>query len=247
MDGYIHSTDSFGAVDGPGVRFLIFTSGCPMRCRYCHNPDTWNMERGKKTEADELVRRALRCRPYWTGGGGVTVSGGEPLMQIDFLIDLFKKLKAQDVHTCIDTSGAPFSREEPFFSKFNELMRYTDLLLVDIKHINVDEHIKLTGRRNENILKMLCYLSDIKKSVWIRHVLVPGITDNDDYLRKTREFTDTLKNVERVEILPYHTLGIHKWDELGLDYTLRDVYPPSEERIINANEILGTNRNFNSK
>ena len=226
---------------------MIFTAGCPMRCRYCHNPDTWSMETGERTDTDELVRRALRCRPYWNGGGGVTVSGGEPMMQPEFLIDLFKKLKSHDVHTCIDTSGAPFSREEPFFSKFNELMKYTDLLLVDIKHIDAEEHIKLTGRGNENILEMLRYLSEIKKPVWIRHVLVPGITDNDVYLKKTREFMDTLKNVERAEVLPYHTLGIHKWDELGLDYTLRDVRPPTEERIRNANEILGTNINFNSK
>lgn len=241
MYGYIHSTESFGAADGPGVRFIIFVSGCPMRCRFCHNPDTWNMTDGEKVETDALIKRALRCRPYWRNGGGVTVSGGEPLMQIDFLIDLFKKLKAEDVNTCIDTSGAPFTREEPFFSKFEELMQYTDLLLVDIKHIDPAEHKSLTGQKNENILDMLRYLSDIKKPVWIRHVLVPGISDKDEYLIRTREFIDTLDNVEKVEVLPYHTLGIHKWDELGLDYTLRDVYPPSEERIQNARELLGKN------
>ncbi|MGN0163085.1 MAG: pyruvate formate-lyase-activating protein [Candidatus Ornithomonoglobus sp.] len=238
MEGYIHSTESFGSVDGPGVRFIIFVSGCPMRCRFCHNPDTWNMQEGKKTDTDQLVKKALRCRAYWGKDGGITVSGGEPLMQIDFLIELFKRFKAEGVNTCIDTSGAPFTREEPFFSKFEELMRYTDLLLVDIKHIDPEKHVELTGRPNDNILDMLRYLSDIKKPIWIRHVLVPKWSDNDEYLTRTREFIDTLDNVERVEVLPYHTLGVHKWEALGLNYSLDNINPPSKERIDNANRIL---------
>ena len=240
MEGFVHSTESFGSVDGPGVRFIIFLSGCPMRCKFCHNPDTWVMTDGERTESEALVKKALRCKPYWRRGGGVTVSGGEPLMQIDFLIDLFKRLKEEDVHTVIDTSGAPFTREEPFFSKFEELMRYTDLLLVDIKHIDPKEHIELTGRENGNILDMLRYLSDIKKPAWIRHVLVPGISDRDDYLKRTREFIDTLENVERVEVLPYHTLGIGKWEQLGYDYPLKGIEPPSAERVENARGILGS-------
>lgn len=242
MYGYIHSTESFGSVDGPGVRFIIFVTGCPLRCQFCHNPDTWKMTDGEKTEVDALVKKALRCKPYWKNGGGVTVSGGEPLMQIDFLIELFKELKKEGVHTTIDTSGAPFTREEPFFSRFKELMEYTDLLLVDIKHIDNEKHIELTERPNGNILDMMRYLSDIKKPIWIRHVLVPGISDNDEYLIKTREFIDTLDNVERVEVLPYHTLGVSKWEQLGYEYKLKDVERPTEERIVNANKLLKTGK-----
>lgn len=242
MYGYIHSTESFGSVDGPGVRFIIFVSGCPMRCHFCHNPDTWNMKDGEKIEAEALVKRALRCKPYWKNGGGVTVSGGEPLMQLDFVTELFGQLKQEGVHTVIDTSGAVFTREEPFFSKFEELMRLTDLLLVDIKHIDAEKHEELTGRTNDNILDMLRYLSDINKPVWIRHVLIPGVSDNDEYLTKTREFIDTLTNVERVEVLPYHTLGVPKWEKLGYEYKLGDTKPPAEDRIINANRILRTGK-----
>ena len=163
MQGYIHSTESFGSVDGPGVRFVIFVSGCPMRCQFCHNPDTWNMTDGELRSTDELIRSALRYRSYWKDGGGITVSGGEPLMQIDFLTELFRKAKEQGIHTTIDTSGALFTREEPFFGKFNELMKYTDLLLVDIKHIDDEQHRILTGRSNKNILDMAEYLSEIGK------------------------------------------------------------------------------------
>lgn len=242
MEGYIHSLESFGSVDGPGIRYVIFTSGCPMRCAYCHNPDTWDMTKGSKTEASELVKKALRYRPYWKREGGVTVSGGEPLMQIDFLIDLFKQFKKENVHTCIDTSGAPFTREEPFFKKFCELMEYTDLLLVDIKHIDAARHIVLTQHGNKNTLDMLSFLSEIKKPVWIRHVLVPKWTDDDKYLTELRAFIDTLENVERVEVLPYHSLGAAKWEKLGIPYNLGNIEPPSKERIENANRILKTGR-----
>ena len=242
MKGYIHSLESFGSVDGPGIRYVIFFSGCPMRCAYCHNPDTWNMTAGALTDADELVEKALRYRPYWKREGGVTVSGGEPLMQIDFLIELFEKLKMENVHTCVDTSGSPFTREEPFFSKFRRLTELTDLFLVDIKHIDSDRHRELTGRGNENILDMLSFLSEIKKPVWIRHVLVPDKTDDDYYLKKLREFVDTLDNVERVEVLPYHTLGAAKWKSLGIPYPLTGIDPPTKERVANAEKILGAYR-----
>jgi pyruvate formate lyase activating enzyme len=242
MEGYIHSTESFGSVDGPGVRFIIFVSGCPMRCQFCHNPDTWDMTAGEKIEADELVKKAMRYKSYWKEDGGITVSGGEPLMQMDFLIDLFKKFKERGVNTTIDTSGAPFTREEPFFSRFEELMKYTDLLMVDIKHIDPEKHVELTGRKNDNIIDMLRYLSDIKKPVWIRHVLVPERSDYDEYLIKTREFINTLDNVEKIEVLPYHTLGIHKWEQLGIKYPLDGIDSPTEERIINANKLLKTGK-----
>lgn len=240
VKGFIHSTESFGSVDGPGVRFVIFVSGCPMRCQFCHNPDTWNMQAGEEKTADEMLKAALRYKAYWKKGGGITVSGGEPLLQIDFLLDLFKKAKAQGIHTTIDTSGAPFTMEEPFFGKFKELMEYTDLLLLDIKHIDDEQHKILTGRTNENILALAKYLSEIGKPVWIRHVLVPERSDNDEYLTRLDEFISTLKNVEKVEVLPYHTLGEYKWKELGYEYPLAGIEPPTKDRIENANRILHT-------
>lgn len=239
MEGYIHSTESFGSVDGPGVRFVIFTAGCPMRCQFCHNPDTWNMKTGTLTSTDDLIKKALRYRSYWGDEGGITVSGGEPLLQIDFLTELFKKAKENGIHTTLDTSGNPFTREEPFFSKFNELMQYTDLILLDIKHIDKKEHIRLTGHTNKNILDLATYLSDMKKPVWIRHVLVPKRSDKDEYLDRLHEFILTLHNVERVEVLPYHTLGAYKWKELGMEYPLEGIDPPTAERVENARKRLG--------
>ena len=236
--GYIHSTESFGSVDGPGVRFVIFTAGCAMRCQFCHNPDTWHMKTGTPQEADGLIKEALRYRSYWGSEGGITVSGGEPLLQIDFLIELFRLAKKNGIHTTLDTSGNPFTREEPFFGKFQELMQYTDLILLDIKHIDEKEHIRLTGHTNKNILDLACYLSEINKPVWIRHVLVPEISDKDDYLIRLRAFLDTLKNIARVEVLPYHTLGEYKWKELGYEYPLTGIEPPTKERIENAEKIL---------
>lgn len=236
--GYIHSTETFGSVDGPGVRFIIFMQGCAMRCRYCHNADTWKLNTGVRLNADMLLDKAERYRSYWGEDGGITVSGGEPLLQLDFLTELLKKAKERGINTCIDTAGQPFTREEPFFSKFNELLKYTDLLLVDIKHIDENEHRRLTGRGNQNILDMLRFLSEKKKPVWIRHVLVPGITDNDDYLQRTREFIDLLQNVEKIEILPYHSLGAYKWKALGLDYSLENTQPPTADRVKNAEMIL---------
>lgn len=238
--GFVHSIESFGSVDGPGIRFLIFLQGCPMRCQFCHNPDTWNMQVGEQRSADELIAQAIRYKSYWKDGGGITVSGGEPLMQMDFLIELFRKAKEKGINTTIDTSGALFTRKEPFFGKFNELMKYTDLLLVDIKHIDDEQHKLLTGRSNQNILDMARYLSDIAKPVWIRHVLVPERNDNDEYLEQLYDFISTLKNVQKVEVLPYHTFGEYKWKELGYEYPLEGIEPPSKERIENANRILHT-------
>lgn len=240
VQGYVHSLESFGSVDGPGVRHVIFLAGCAMRCQFCHNPDTWNMQTGTPYTADALLEKAMRYRSYWGENGGITVSGGEPLLQIDFLIELFRKAKEQGIHTTLDTSGNPFTREEPFFGKFQELMQYTDLFLLDIKQIDDEQHKILTGCTNQNILDLAGYLSDEKKPVWIRHVLVPQRSDNDEYLDRLRAFLDTLQNVERVEVLPYHTLGVYKWKELGLSYPLEGIDPPTKERIENAKEKLRT-------
>ena len=238
MKGYIHQLESFGSVDGPGVRFIIFFAGCPLRCKYCHNPDTWNMMKGKQYTADELLDEAITCREYWGTKGGITVSGGEPLAQIDFLLELFTKAKERGINTCIDTAGGPFTREGEWFEKFKQLMNVTDVLLMDIKHINEEEHIKLTGHTGKNIIEMFRYLDEINKPVWIRHVLVPGITDNDEYLIQTRDFIRTLGNVQRVEVLPYHGLGAMKYKDLGIDYVLKDTNSPTAERVQNAREIL---------
>ena len=238
MIGHIHSTESFGAADGPGVRFIVFMQGCHMRCRYCHNPDTWKMDGGDEVTADEILKRALRFKPYWGKDGGITISGGEPLLQIGFVIELFKKAKELGINTCIDTAGNPFTKEEPFFSKFEELMKYTDLLLLDLKEINPARHKDLTGFDNSNIIEMAKYLSEINKPVWIRHVLVPEHSDFDEDLDALGDFIDTLSNVDRVEILPYHTLGKFKWENLGIPYTLESISPPSAERIENAKQRI---------
>ncbi|MBU5472175.1 pyruvate formate-lyase-activating protein [Roseburia sp. MSJ-14] len=236
--GYVHSLESFGSVDGPGVRYVIFLTGCAMRCQFCHNPDTWDMTTGTPYTAGELLDKACRYRSYWKSKGGITVSGGEPLLQIDFLLELFKEAKERNIHTTLDTSGNPFTTEEPFYSKWLELMKYTDLILLDIKHIDEEQHKILTGQTNQNILEMARQLSDMGKPVWIRHVLVPERNDKDEYLHRLADFIHTLKNVERVEVLPYHTLGVFKWEQLGIDYPLKGIDPPTAERVRNAEEIL---------
>lgn len=239
LKGYVHSLESFGSVDGPGVRYVIFLSGCAMRCQLCHNPDTWNMKDGKEYTADQLLKIALRYKSYWGEKGGITVSGGEPLLQMEFLTELFKKAKEAGIHTTLDTSGNPYTAKEPWHAQWLELMKYTDLVLLDIKQIDEQEHRKLTGQTGENILAMARELSDMEKPVWIRHVLVPGGSDKDEYLYRLADFIHTLKNVQRVEILPYHTLGTFKWEKLGIPYPLEGVKPPTQERIDNARKILG--------
>lgn len=238
IKGNIHSTESFGSVDGPGIRFLIFLKGCHLRCRYCHNADTWEEGSTDQRTADELLEQALRYRSYWGEEGGITVSGGEPLLQMDFLLDLFTKAKEKGISTCIDTAGEPFTREEPWFSKFEQLMKVTDILLVDIKHIDREKHIRLTGKPNENIQDMFRYLSDIGKPVWVRYVLVPGLTDNEEDLRKTGAFIAELNNVKRIDVLPYHSMGAYKWEKLGYRYTLSDVKSPTNEEVEKAFSLL---------
>lgn len=236
--GFVHSVESFGSVDGPGIRFLIFLQGCPMRCQFCHNPDSWKTGIGEERTADELLDQAERFRAYWGDNGGITVSGGEALLQIDFLLELFEKAKQRGIGTCLDTSAQLFIRKAPFFEKFERLMELTDTVLLDIKHIDDEEHRKLTRHSNANILDCARYLSEIDKPVWIRHVLIPGITDKDEYLVRLRDFLSTLHNIERIEVLPYHTLGVYKYEKLGIDYPLKDVQPPAAERVANANDIL---------
>lgn len=238
--GRIHSIESFGSADGPGVRYIIFLQGCRMRCKYCHNPDTWASQQYESQTSEEVLKKALRYKTYWGKNGGITVSGGEALLQIDFLIDLFQRAKEKGVHTTLDTSGNPFTREGEFFEKFQKLMEVTDLFMLDIKHIDPSGHKDLTGQPNENILDMARYLSEQKKDMWIRHVLVPGYTDSEEQLKALQSFIKTLDTVKRVEVLPYHTLGVFKWKELGIPYGLEGVPTPNQEQIDLANKILET-------
>lgn len=236
----IHSFESFGTVDGPGIRFVIFMQGCPMRCLYCHNPDTQAFCGGKNYSANEVAKNVLRYKNYFSNGGGVTVSGGEPLAQIPFLIDLFTILKKSGIHTCIDTSGIVFNPNDT--KKFDELLPLVDLFLLDIKEINDDVHVKLTGHSNKNILAFANYLSEHNKPMWVRYVLVPSLTDDEKDMKELRAFLDTLSNVEKVEVLPYHTMGKVKYEKLGMDYPLKDTLPPTKESVARAKEIL-TRRN----
>lgn len=234
----VHSIETFGSVDGPGLRYILFLKGCRLRCAFCHNADTWDLSSEDQRSADEILDHDERYRSYWGSEGGITVSGGEPLLQIDFLIELFKKAKQRNINTCIDTAGEPFTKEGEWFTKFEELMHYTDILLVDIKHIDRNKHIRLTGKPNDNILEMFHYLSDINKPIWIRQVLVPGWTDDIDDLKKTRAFIETLSNVKKIEILPYHNMGAYKWEKLGMKYPLEGVEAPDKDSIALADKVL---------
>ena len=233
MEGRIHSFESLGAVDGPGVRFVVFMQGCSLKCKYCQNRDTWNLKGGTTYSSDEIVEKILRYKNYIMPNGGVTISGGEPLLQTKFLIELFTKLKQYNIHTCIDTSGSVVLTDE-----IKELINLADLFLLDIKCINDEKAINLTGVSNKKELEFARYLSNINKAMWIRQVLVPGYTDNEQDLIKLREFISTLKSVERVEVLPYHDLGKFKWEQLGEVYPLENVRTANNDDVKRAKEIL---------
>ena len=236
--GLVHSLESFGSVDGPGVRFVVFLQGCALRCKYCHNPETWSAEGGTEWSPEKLFQHVWRYRNYWGKKGGITVSGGEPLLQADFLCEFFQLAKEQHIHTTLDTAGQPFTTAEPFFSRLTTLLEHTDLVILDLKHIDPEKHRLLTGHSNESILSFARFLDQIHKPMWVRHVLVPGITDDPANLHGIRAFLDTLSNVEKVEILPYHTLGIYKWETLGIPYSLSGIRIPDENDLKRANQIL---------
>ena len=231
----VHSFESFGAVDGPGIRFVIFFQGCPLRCKYCHNRDTWPVNAGLEYTSDELIAKISRYKNYFTvSGGGVTLSGGEPLLQQDFLLELLPKLKKIDIHTAIDTSGS-----FPLTDKMKKIIDLADLFLLDIKCINDDICKDLVGVSNKLELEFARYLSDINKDVWIRQVLVPGITDHEEDLIKLKDFIESLNNVKKVEILAYHDLGRFKWENLGCNYELEDIPNATTEDVARAKKILG--------
>lgn len=234
IKGNIHSFESFGTVDGPGIRFVAFMQGCPLRCKYCHNRDTWEVGIGNQYSVDEVVEKVLRSKPFITSSkGGFTASGGEPLLQSEFLTELFKKLKENGIHTAIDTAGSL-----PISKQIKELLNYTDLVILDIKHIDEKKCKELTGASNKNEIKFAKYCSKQNIKMWIRQVIIPGYTDDAHDLQKTRKFINGLKNVEKVEVLPYHDLGKTKWENMGFEYPLKDVKLPTEEEIKQAEKNL---------
>ena len=230
----VHSFESFGTVDGPGIRYVIFLQGCHLRCKYCHNRDTWDIKGGSYKSLDEIFEQIKRYRPYFkSSNGGVTVTGGEPLLQVKFLIELFKNLKKAGIHTCIDTSGMVNLTED-----VKKLLKLTDLVLLDIKHINSDKCKELTGHDNKKELEFARYLSQNGIPMWIRQVIVPGITDDEKDIITLKEFVKKLKTVEKVEFLPYHTVGKYKWKELGKKYEIEDIRNATQEDIKRVKSIF---------
>ncbi len=238
MTGYIHSKESFGTVDGPGIRYVLFMQGCPLRCIYCHNPDTWEIGKGEPITTDEVLSEFNKNRSFYSKGG-ITVTGGEPLLQVDFLTELFKKAKETNIHTCIDTSGITYNEENSaYMRKLDELMRYTDLVMLDIKHIDSEQHKKITGKENGRVLAFAKYLEAKKIPLWVRHIIIEGYTDNPDYLRKLGEFIGTLKNLKALDVLPYHTMGVNKYKQLGLPYALDGMEPLPVEKAVEAKKYI---------
>ena len=242
MIGKIHSIETFGTVDGPGIRYVIFVQGCPMRCAYCHNPDTWDMSSGNEMSASELLEDITKYKRYIEG---ITVSGGEPFLQIDFLIELFKGVKAQGLTTCIDTSGILFNVNNiDFLNKLNKLLIYTDLIMLDVKHIDDNKHRKLTGYSNKSVLEFSKYIDSKNINIWLRYVLVPGVNDDENTLIKWKDFANTLRNLKKIEVLPYHKLGIEKYKKLGIKYSLENTSEPTREQVEFARKILMIKENI---
>ena len=238
MQGRIHSLESFGTVDGPGVRFVVFVQGCPMRCAYCHNPDTWAMTGGQMMEPEYIIEQYERNKGFYRGGG-ITVTGGEPLMQIDFLIDLFTLAKKKEIHTCIDSSGIAFNPDsEGFMEKLDKLMTLTDLVMLDIKHIDNEKHKELTAQPNKRILEFAAYLNEKQVPMWIRHVVVPGITDDDKYLWDLGYFIGQFTNLKALDVLPYHTMGEVKYKKLGMEYKLAGVPAMDKDKIPEKKKVI---------
>lgn len=230
----VHSIESFGTVDGPGIRFVLFLQGCHLQCKYCHNRDTWDINGGSYKSLDAIFEKIMCYKNYIYPNGGVTVTGGEPLLQVKFLIELFTKLKDKGIHTCIDTSGMTSLTDD-----VKKVLSLTDLVLLDIKHINDEKCKDLVGRSNKLELAFARYLSDNNIPMWIRQVLIPGYTDSEEDLLQLKDFISSLKSVEKVELLPYHDMGKYKWKKLGLKYELEDVRPANASDLKRAKEILG--------
>ncbi len=231
----IHSIETLGTVDGPGIRYIIFFQGCPLRCKYCHNPDTWDIKKGNIYTLDKLFSDIEKYTGYMKySGGGITASGGEPLLQTDFCLKLFKKCRKNGINTALDTSGNIFS------DKQKELLKYTDLVLLDIKAFNPETFKSLTGRELNPTLEFEEYINKENIPVWIRFVLVPGLTDNEDDIKKMAEYLSSLSNVKRVDVLPFHKMGEYKWKELRYEYVLYDTKAPTAYAVKSVKNIFSS-------
>ena len=235
MVGKIHSIETFGTVDGPGIRFVVFMQGCPLRCKYCHNPDTWEFNAGTEMSVSDIIKNLKSNIPFYKNGG-ITVSGGEPLAQKEFVNELFKEAKKLNLHTALDTSGALFNESKK--EEYLPLLAVTDLVLLDIKQIKNEKHIAMCGFENKNTLNFAKFLSEVKCKTQIRYVLVPGITDAESDLSDLGHFLSNLDNLVGLEVLPYHTMGIKKYAELGIDYPLKNTQPATKEAAKKAREII---------
>ena len=234
MVGKIHSIETFGTVDGPGIRLVVFLQGCPLRCLYCHNPDTWKYGIGDEITPEEIIAEYEKNRAFYSKGG-ITVTGGEPLMQIEFVIELFALAKARGIHTCIDTSGATFCPESgESVRRLDRLLELTDLVMLDIKHISSEQHKALTGRGNEAILAFALHLGERGVPIWVRHVLINGYTDLPEHLRALGSFIATIPSVKALDVIPYHTMGVAKYEQLGIDYPLKNVEPTAADDVLRA-------------
>lgn len=232
MKGRIHSIESMGLVDGPGIRTVVFLQGCKLRCLYCHNPDTWLMGGGDQVEASDLVKKIKRYRPYFEkSGGGVTFSGGEPLLQPEFLVESLKACKELGIHTALDTAGYGFG-------DYEEILQYTDLVLFDIKHEDSKQYLFIAGQKDDKSLKFLDAVQKAGTPMWIRHVVVPGITDGEEHIIQLAKKIKTLRNVEKVELLPYHTMGENKYEVMNMKYKLEGVEPMSRKRTQELTSLL---------
>ena len=238
MLGYIHSKESFGTVDGPGIRFVVFMQGCPLRCLYCHNPDTWEIGTGTPTTVEEILSEFRKNQSFYAKGG-ITVTGGEPLLQTDFLIELFREAKKEGIHTCIDTSGITYNpNNAAYIEKLDELMKYTSLVMLDIKHIDPAKHLKLTGKDNANILAFAKYLEKKNIPVWIRNIIVEGYTDDPEDLKNLGRFIGSLKNLHALDVLPYHTMGVNKYKNLNIPYPLEGIPALDFEKAVKAKQFI---------
>lgn len=235
MKGRIHSIETFGTVDGPGIRLVVFFQGCPMRCKYCHNPDTWDYMGGKEMSVDDIIKLYEKNSAFYRNGG-ITVTGGEPLVQLEFLTELFKEAKMRGIHTCLDTSGIMYHEKKE--EEYHTLFSVTDLVLLDIKHSDPIGHEELTGRKKEAVLQFQKALEKEGIPIVIRHVVVPGITDSKEELEKLGQEIAHFRNLKGLDVLPYHSMGISKYEELGMEYPLFGVEDMDKSRIKECREII---------
>ena len=233
LTGKLHSFESCGTVDGPGIRFIVFMQGCPLRCKYCHNPDTWKLEDAKyERDIEFTINEIKKYKPFFRNGGGLTITGGEPFVQIDYVEALLKRAKEEGIHTVVDTSGYIFN------DRIKEVLEYVDLVLLDIKSMDPVVYRDLTGVELENTLKFAEYLSKIDKPMWLRHVVVPGLTDKKENLEKLSKFISNMTNIKKIELLPFHQMGTHKWEELGIEYPLKNLREPTLEEMKEARSFF---------